>query len=80
MSSAENDNSAPEQADSTELSPLEGGRWRPVRPEELLRKNGREEKAELEPSVGSTVRTACPRFAWNVAKNWNTISSRAPRI
>ena len=50
MSSAENDNSAPEQADSTELSPLEGGRWRPVRPEELLRKNSHEEKAELESS------------------------------
>lgn len=39
MSSAE-DNIPPETADAgSELNPLEGGRWRPVRPEELLRKD-----------------------------------------
>jgi tetratricopeptide (TPR) repeat protein len=39
MSSADND-SPPETADSaSELNPMEGGRWRPVRPDELLRKN-----------------------------------------
>jgi tetratricopeptide (TPR) repeat protein len=50
MSSAENDNSASEQADSAEPNPLQGGRWRPVRPEELLRKNIPEREAEVEPS------------------------------
>lgn len=39
MSTAENEESAPQQTESAELSPLEGGRWRPVRPDELLRKN-----------------------------------------
>jgi tetratricopeptide (TPR) repeat protein len=39
MSSADKD-SPPETADTaSELNPMEGGRWRPVRPDELLRKN-----------------------------------------
>ena len=48
MSTAENEKSASEQADSSELSPLEGGRWRPVRPDELLRKTA-PNSTELEP-------------------------------
>lgn len=40
MSSAEKDTVTPETAEAaSELNPMEGGRWRPVRPEELLRKN-----------------------------------------
>ena len=50
MSSAENENPAPDPADSSELSPLEGGRWRPVRPEELLKKNPAEQTSALDPS------------------------------
>ena len=40
MSSADKEPSIPETAEAVrELNPMEGGRWRPVRPEELLRKN-----------------------------------------
>lgn len=40
MSAAENDSSPAGDADShSELSPMDGGRWRPVKPEELLRRN-----------------------------------------
>ena len=50
MSSAENENPAPDPADSSELSPLEGGRWRPVRPEELLKRNPADQTSALDPA------------------------------
>ena len=40
MSSANKESSTQQSTEAVpELSPLEGGRWRPVRPEELLRKS-----------------------------------------
>ncbi len=40
MSSADKEPAPPDSVDAiSELGPMEGGRWRPVRPEELLRKN-----------------------------------------
>ncbi|MEM8666594.1 MAG: tetratricopeptide repeat protein [Planctomycetota bacterium] len=39
MTSAEHDSSTPDEQPQTGLSPLEGGPWRPVKPDELLRRN-----------------------------------------
>jgi tetratricopeptide (TPR) repeat protein len=55
MSSAE-ENIPPETADAgSELNPMEGGRWRPVRPDELLRKD-----SSIEQSLESETRDKSP--------------------
>lgn len=52
MSSAEN-NIPPETADAaSDLNPMEGGRWRPVRPEELLRKESPVEQSLEQEDAG----------------------------
>lgn len=60
MSSAENENVPPESAGSSELSPLEGGRWRPVRPDELLKKSDPDPESESDPT-SSTPAASAPR-------------------
>ena len=58
MSSPENDNAAPEPADQAQLSPLDGGRWRPVRPDELLRKPAGEDGSKSELSSQTPSQTS----------------------